>query len=232
MSLSGRCRRFPVRPLVVTAALVLAGIALAARDNSVDFRPYFGGLPPLVAASIVCLTGMLALFTLQQRFGFCVKKSRPVRHGWLVAAGLAVPFTVAVTVADLTLQFPSDINVRLPASLFFYPAMGLIAQLSLHVVPLALVLLAFSKVFRSFPGEHQIGVAITLASLPEAAFQIGHLHTSDGKLDALGVFVVLQLFVFGLTELTLFRRFDFVCMYVFRLTYYGYWHIVWGALRI
>jgi hypothetical protein len=29
-----------------------------------------------------------------------------------------------------------------------------------------------------------------------------------------------------------FRRYDFVTMYSFRLFYYAYWHIAWGVIRL
>jgi hypothetical protein len=49
-----------------------------------------------------------------------------------------------------------------------------------------------------------------------------------GASTYVGVFV----FVFTLVELDIFRRYDFVAMYVFRLTYYLWWHIIWGTLRL
>lgn len=34
------------------------------------------------------------------------------------------------------------------------------------------------------------------------------------------------------TRLALFKRYDFVTMYTFRLVYYLLWHIVWGVIRL
>jgi len=44
--------------------------------------------------------------------------------------------------------------------------------------------------------------------------------------------VGLLVFVFNILQLEVFRRFGFVAMYALRLTYYLWWHLIWGALRI
>jgi hypothetical protein len=177
----------------------------------------------------VCSIGIAVLRLLQEHAGFCVKRPEIGLQKWLTAIGLAVPFMVTVTVADLLLEFPPDINVRFPSSLLFYPAMGFVAQIALHVVPFALFLFAFKRLFGALSSQLRVWLSIGLASLPEAAFQISGVAYAQAQ--TLTVFVAAQLFVFGLIELYLFRRFDFVCMYVFRLTYYGYWHVLWGYLR-
>ena len=41
-----------------------------------------------------------------------------------------------------------------------------------------------------------------------------------------------SLFLFGVVDLWLFRRFDFVTMYAFRMLYYAYWYVAWGTLRL
>ena len=33
-------------------------------------------------------------------------------------------------------------------------------------------------------------------------------------------------------ELLIFKRYDFIAMYAFRLVYYLIWHIVWGYARL
>jgi hypothetical protein len=38
--------------------------------------------------------------------------------------------------------------------------------------------------------------------------------------------------VINLVQLTLFRRYDFLTMYAFRLVYYLVWHVAWGHLRL
>jgi hypothetical protein len=211
---------------------VLVGIEFSSRDQSVDFTPYFAGLPPLVAGVIVCLVGIVALRLLQKQFGFCVKSSHTSWSAWVTAISLAIPFMVTVTLADLTLTFPENSNVRLPTSLFFYPVMGIAAQMMLHIVPFGLLLWAFTRLFSVWPIGRCVWLSIVLAAVPEAAFQITGSRAQGDGFEILNVFVAVQLFAFGMVELYLYRRYDFFCMYLFRLTYYAYWHVLWGSLRI
>ena len=46
------------------------------------------------------------------------------------------------------------------------------------------------------------------------------------------VYTWVHVFAIALLQLYVFRRFDFTSMYVFRLIYYAYWHIIWGVLRL
>lgn len=105
----------------------------------------------------------------------------------------------------------------------------LIAQLVLHVAPFLLILLLLERVWQAPRRSTRIRVAIGLAALLEAGFQIQGGRAADAVLAG---FVLLQLFAFGVVELTLFRRYDYLAMITFRLTYYTWWHIVWGYLRI
>jgi hypothetical protein len=136
---------------------------------------------------------------------------------------------IAVTAADLTIGFPAGINVALPEALLFYPSMGYLAQLALHVIPFALILATARLLFRSMSEDRRIWLAILLAASIESVFQI---TMSASQSSLLPVFVSVHLFAFGTAELLLFRRLDFLAMYTFRLTYYVYWHLLWGWLRL
>jgi hypothetical protein len=46
------------------------------------------------------------------------------------------------------------------------------------------------------------------------------------------VYTWVHVFAIASLQLFVFRRFDFVSMYSFRLFYYVYWHIVWGVIRL
>ena len=224
------CRPFPSRPLTVSSLLVVAMLWALSANTSINFQRYFGGLPPAAAATIACALGIASLFVLQKRFGFCVIGTDTVTRGSLTAAAAALPFMAAVTSVDLLLGFPADIHVELPAALVFYPLMGLIAQLALHIAPFTLLLWAFSQMFGAWPLRRRIWLAIILSASVESAFQLsGSAGPGDGS-ALLSAFVATHLLAFGLTELYLFCRFDFVTMVIFRLTYYGYWHIFWGNL--
>lgn len=205
---------------------------MASWNQAADFDPYFLHLPTVLGSAIACFAGVAALYVLHERYGLCAKRTPQRWRDWLTVIALAVPFMMTVTLADLILGFPADINVSLPASLVFYPTMAFIAQLALHIVPFAIALEIFTRFLETWPLRRRVWLSIGFASLPEAAFQLIDSQPEPGSLSALSLFVGAQLFVFGLVELQLFRRFDLVRMYIFRLTYYGYWHILWGYLRI
>ena len=46
------------------------------------------------------------------------------------------------------------------------------------------------------------------------------------------LYVSLHIFLINLIQLWLFKRYDFVSMYTFRLVYYLIWHIGWGWVRL
>ena len=45
-------------------------------------------------------------------------------------------------------------------------------------------------------------------------------------------FVTVHVLAINAVGLWLFRRYDFVTMFGFRLMYYLVWHVLWGALRL
>ncbi len=209
-----------------------AGVAASSLDPSVDFRRYFGPAPPLLAALGINSVGAAALLKLQARYGLRIA-STP--HRWRslgISVCAAVPFMVVVTLLDVWLTFPADINVRTPTALVFYPAMGYLAQLALHVIPFFLVLWLLRAWCGTWPLRTRLWLAVVAAALPEALLQMSTSMDADGSADLLGSLVGLQLLAFGIVELQLYRRFDYLCMVAFRLSYYAYWHVVWGTLRL
>lgn len=224
-------RPFPGPALAVLSVIVVACIFAVSSTDGVSFASYFGNVPPIAAAILVCLAGIAALYVLDKHHDFSVFKRRLSSRQFLIAVAAAIPFMVFVTVADLAIGFPVNINVPLPAAILFYPAMGYVAQMALHIVPLA-ILLSIGKTFFSPSSVHRrLWVSIVLVSMLESVFQVS-ASLSDGKLTLLGSLVAIHLFVFGLVELYLFRRFDYATMFIFRMTYYAYWHLAWGTLRL
>jgi len=72
--------------------------------------------------------------------------------------------------------------------------------------------------------------AMVLVSIPEAVYQ-GATSLPGGPAAA-AAYIGLKVFAFNLVQLSLFRRYDFVAMCVFRLVYYACWHVAWGQLRL
>ncbi len=226
MTTNDECSPFPFRSLAVVAVTAVLAVAPLSRDSQIDLQTFFGPVPPAVGALLVSIAGMGALYLLQTRFGFCVWRGGGLGR-FAVAAAWALPFMVVITVLDLTAPFPPDINVALPAALAFYPAMGLNAQLALHVIPFAVLMLAVGPLCSRLSFDARVWIAVGLASTIEAAFQIAGSVTG-----AATIALAVHVFAFGCVELLLYRRYDFAAMYVFRMTYYAWWHVIWGALRL
>ena len=222
---------FPFLALLGASAIVLACVTGISLDHSVALEAYFGNVPPVLAAILVCSVGTAALYVLHTRLSFFVYVPGTSRRGWLAAVVLAFPFMLSIALIDTLFRFPMDINVPLPTALIFYLAMGYVAQMALHVAPLAVLLSIGNVLFSSGTGRQLIWISFVLVATLETVFQV-RVSLAGGDPAALTAFVAAHLFLFGLVELWLFRRFDYVSMYLFRMVYYGFWHLTWGTLRL
>lgn len=221
-----------LRALALLAGAALVGAAALSASGSEAFAPYFGPLHPLVAVAIVVLPGAAALVYLRSRGWFEIRRGGPHgREGLRVAAVIAVVLTIPVIVVDALGGFPQGLNVTLPGALVFYPVIALVAEMVFHVVPLALLLGALGLLLRSRVGEAKtVWVAMLLASAIEPVFQV---VAARGESPTWAVtYVGLHLTGFNLLALAIFRRYDFLTLYAFRVVYYLGWHILWGWARL
>jgi len=194
------------------------------------FQHYFGSINPLLAVVLVAVVGVVSLGVLQSRGWFAIVSPGRSRRGLAVAAGLATLFAVVVVPADLLIRFPRDLNVPLPQSLFFYPAIGYVVEIVFHALPLALLLLLLGRFWKQSNSNSLVWACIIVAAALEPILQVS-LGSSGGPFSVADGFVVLHVFAFNVAQMYVFRRYDFVSMYAFRLVYYLYWHIIWGTLR-
>jgi hypothetical protein len=147
----------------------------------------------------------------------------------VLSATLATALAIAIVVADIIIRYPQEMNVPIPRALLFYPAVGFVAEIIFHVLPLGLVLLALNQLVKWLGRERVVWLGILLVAVIEPTFQV----LFEGKPFSWGIaYTWIQVFVIAFFQLYVFRRFDFVSMYSFRLFYYAYWHILWGALRL
>lgn len=193
------------------AALALSLFLWAFGDTS--FSRILGTLPAPAVVAIAAVIGVLALGTVKTG-------SDPVPSGRLVAIGAV--FLVPAIVIDLTAPFPETLNVRLPAALAYYPAAGFLAEVVFHLVPLAMMSLILRRA--SLPPW-----AYAPALLAEPAFQAA---TSGGIATLQGSLVAAHVAAFSAVQLWVFHRHGFAAMYLVRLSYYAFWHILWGAARV
>jgi hypothetical protein len=231
---------FGVLTLVVfglTAALSLSRVTFAQpyqgsiRLNPAGFfQPFFGSIDPLLAVAVLAVVGTVSLGFLQSRGWFEIFTMRGTLRGMAVSAIIATLFGIEVVIAETTniFRLPTDMNVRLPWSLMFYPVMGYVVEIVFHVLPLTILLAVFGPLFRKLNMPGLIWLCILAVSFLEPIFQVG----SGQPLSFAQVYIGVHIFAINFLQLYVFRRYDFISMYSFRLFYYMHWHIIWGALRL
>lgn len=213
------------------AALCLMATTFTAALMS-SAHPYFGRLfgtaNPLIVVAVVSIVGAVALRALSP-FGFAIVKGRATLQGIGLSAILASALAVAIVIADIVIRYPRGINVPVPEALLYYPAVGLVAEVVFHLLPLAGLLLALSPIAGRLGREKTVWLGIFLVATIEPTFQVvlGGMGSPRANL-----YTWLHVFVIAALQLYVFRRFDFASMYLFRLIYYAYWHILWGTIRL
>ncbi len=219
---------------LVLGVLSLAAIVLTATSTRFSGRPfqrYMGTVNPLLVLGAVTVAGFLALGFLRSRGWFVIFSRDASWRGIAMSVVIATVFALIVIPADYVIRFPQEMNVPPPQSFFFYPAIGFVVEVVFHAVPLAL-LLALLSLHRKSPSQRTLlWTCVLLVSVLEPILQL-YLGYAGAPFSGEQVFVGLHLLAFNLVQLTIFRRYDFVSMYALRLVYYGYWHIVWGQVRL
>ena len=199
-------------------------------DNLI-FQQFLGGINPLAAGFLIILFAFALLSFLLSKGWFAVYK-KGNRKGLLYATGLAALFGLIAILADFSLRFyPADINVLFPKSLLYYPAIGFYAETVFQVLPLTLSLIALGTVSKRIGTGRSLWIGILVASVLEPVFQV--LSLTAGQTPSwFSAFEFVRIFVIIVSQLSFFKRYDFVTMYWFRIVYYMFWHIVWGYLRL
>ena len=175
--------------------------------------------------------GVVSLWFLHSRGWFEIYTGRKTLRGVVFSAIVATLFALAAISVDLGIGFDRDLNVPLPQSLSFYPAIGYVAEIVFRTLPLSLLLIFLGPLIKKRNPDSLVWSCILVASFLEPIFQLGFAF-SQKPLSWADAYVVPHVFAFNLLQMYVFRRYDFVSMYSFRLIYYIYWHIVWGHLRL
>lgn len=122
-------------------------------------------------------------------------------------------------------------NVSAPGSFRFYPTIGYVAEVAFHLLPLSLFLLVLGMASRAPASDRLLWAGLLLTACAEPVFQVAFSLRSHSS-TALEGFVAVHLLVYSVVALWVFRRYDFVTMYLFRFVYYAWWHIAWGTVRL
>jgi hypothetical protein len=211
------------------SAVVFALTVITYISNRPSFERFFGRINPLLVVFLVIIIGLI-LFTYLLHDGKFAVYQQGNYKGLLLAVVLALPFGAVIILVDRMSSFPINTNILYPNSLTFYPVMGYVVQILFHILPFCLVYFSLGKLLGEASIERIIWVSILVAALIEPIFQITFMLGRDPSWKV--AYVGLHIFLIGLVELLLFRHYDFITMYTFRLSYYFLWHILWGHLRL
>lgn len=193
------------------------------------YQRFFGKLSPIVVIVTASIVGAVALWLLNTKFGFVVFMGKGTIPGVKLSAVLATVLGIAIIIADLFIRYPEEMNVPFPKALLFYPSVGFVAEIIFHVLPLTLLLLILKPLSGWIGGEKLIWVGIILVAVSEPIFQV----TFEGKPFTWGsAYTWVHVFAIAFLQLYVFWRYDFMSMYLFRMFYYLYWHILWGIIRL
>ena len=219
-------------------ALVLMLATVGRFVNAALFEPLVGEVNPVVAAAGIGLLGATLLYFLLTRDGFLTVRPE-VAPGLWRAAGLASLFGLLIIGVDSAMVHPADMNVPFPQSVLFYPVTGLMVEILFHLLPLAALLTVVPTIARRQRSETTTQISLLLVALLEPAFQTWAAVTERPIVGAPSSYAAptvaydsLHIFAINVCQLHMFRRYDFVSMYAFRLVYYAIWHVVWGHIRL
>ena len=214
---------------IIISLVGLIFIVILLPTSGIYFRRFFGELNALIVIVSASIVGAVALWLLQEKFDFVLFLGKETIRGLKLSAVLASVLAIAIVVADFFIRYPEDTNVPIPQALLFYPAVGFVAEIVFHVLPLALLLIFLNPLGSWIGKERVVWIGILVVAALEPTFQV----LFEGKAFTWGAaFTWIHVFAIAFLQLYVFRRFDFVSMYLFRLVYYAYWHILWGVIRL
>jgi len=208
---------------------VVALAAIAYLSDPLLFQRFLGKINPLIAIVVIALLGGTLLSVLLSRGWFAIYKTEdPKRFLWL--SGLAALMAAIMILVDLKVILSEDLNILFPQSLLVYPVIAYAVEILFHALPLSILLLLLTSLSKSVTFSSIIWPCIFIVSLLEPVLQ---LALFVGPCPSWTVaYIGLHIFVINGIQLVLFKRYDFISMYAFRLVYYAIWHILWGYVRI
>lgn len=209
------------------AVMVLTGIIYF--TNNQPFERFIGGLNPILVGLLIIILGGILFALLLSRGWFSIYKKENLK-GLYRSSGLAAMFGTVIILMDLKIRFPADMNITFPGSLLFYPAIGFFVEILFHVLPLTVLLIALTSILRNVPNGKVVLICIVIVSLMEPVYQT--LWMGERYPLWAVAYVGLHVFLINLFQLLIFKRYDFIAMYSFRLVYYLFWHIGWGFFRL
>mgnify|MGYP001815075565 CR=1 FL=1 len=208
--------------VVIIAASVLCTL------NPNYFLQYTDPINPLVAIISCAILGYFILDHFNNQEYFKIYRDLNLLSAFRYASIVFLFVFVAILI-DLIEPLPANINVPFPDALMFYPPIAFVVEILFHLVPLAILISLFKTIFKTTKFNQLFWLAILITSTLEPTYQALQMGPYP---DWVLVIVWVNLFFFNVTQLLIFKRFDFMAMYAFRILYYFIWHIIWGYYRL
>lgn len=219
-------RRFDGRAVLIACGASAAAAVVLEWLGSDAYRSVLGIGHPAAATVVVATLGFFGLEITVRRSW--VPSETGVVGGWAKAALIGGLLPIPVIVVDWFGGFGPEINARAPDSLLFYPSVALLAEFAFHVAPLAVAAVVADlrgAVARAAEAAGLL-VATSIEPILQVVWGTGH---SPWWANA---YVGLHLLVFNVVGLYLLRRYGFMRVYLYRVSYYSVWHILWGHVRL
>lgn len=215
----------------VLAIVVIAVIGMAVflnHFNASFFQRFLGEVNPLF---VFLLSGFLAFILLSFllfKNWFSIYKKESLKN-LLPYFGFVGLFLLVSIFVDWKIIYPVDTHIPFPESLLFYPAIAFLVEIIFHVLPLSALLFLLTTFFKNKNLKFIIWNCIVIVAILEPTYQVAFMDSFPMWSK---VVIWINLFLFNLTQLYIFKKYDFTSMLLFRLFYYSIWHIAWGHLRL
>jgi len=200
-------------------------------SNNLLFQRFLGRMNPLIAFLCAIVSGFILLSWLLSQGWFAIYE-RENQRGLLCSSSLAALLGIIMILVDTRIIFPADTNILFPESLLFYPAIGFLAKVLFHVLPLTALLVVLNSILKNVNFGTIVWICIPLVSLLEPVYHTINMASSNQFPLWAVIYVGIHVFLINFFQLLIFKEYDFISMYSFRLVYYMLWHIGWGYARL
>jgi len=92
-----------------------------------------------------------------------------------------------------------------------------LVEILFHVLPLTILLISLTSILKNISYSYIIWICILIVALLEPSFQALPMASSNHFPLWAVTIVWLNIFLFNLSQLLIFKRYDFISMYSFRL---------------
>jgi len=200
-------------------------------SNKLLFQRFLGGIDPLMAFLFTIVLGFVLLAFLLSQKWFAIYEKENLT-GLLRSSSLAALLGIIIILVDTRIIFSADMNILFPESLLFYPAIAFLVEILFHVLPLTVLLVILNSILKDVSFETIVWICILIVALLEPIYQVMDMASAKQFPLWAVIYVGLHIFLINFVQLLIFKRYDFISMYSFRLVYHLFWHIGWGYVRL